>query len=284
MNEEAPAVRSTPLTLPARRALVVQVAALPVLAAGLGWSPAAHADGTIANNHDAINKAGRLRMLSQRMAKAWLAMGQRVEPTKAQAILQASIDTFDQHLDQLKGYAPTAPILGTYAALDPVWRAYKAALLQGPPDRALAVDIQAHDAKVLKLAQQGTVQLEAHAARPTGKLVNISGRQRMLSQKAAKLYLSVAWGTASPEQVAELQQVRLEFSQALTLLQEAKESHAALLEVLDIAQQQWVFFDNALAKAGQRGNPPQHAREVFASSENILQIMDRATSMYSRLA
>ncbi len=32
---------------------------------------------------EAINKAGRQRMLSQRMAKAWLAVGQQVEAGKS---------------------------------------------------------------------------------------------------------------------------------------------------------------------------------------------------------
>ena len=44
----------------------------PGLAAGAG-----HAQ--VANLGDAINKAGRQRMLSQRMGKAWMGLGQGIE-------------------------------------------------------------------------------------------------------------------------------------------------------------------------------------------------------------
>ena len=40
--------------------------------------------------NEAINKAGRQRMLSQRMAKAWLAVGQDIESSKAESILYDS--------------------------------------------------------------------------------------------------------------------------------------------------------------------------------------------------
>ncbi|HEV8689156.1 MAG TPA: type IV pili methyl-accepting chemotaxis transducer N-terminal domain-containing protein [Ideonella sp.] len=46
--------------------------------------------------NDAVNKAGRQRMLSQRMVKAWLAIGQQVEPTRAEKVLADSLALFDR--------------------------------------------------------------------------------------------------------------------------------------------------------------------------------------------
>ncbi|MEY2843113.1 MAG: hypothetical protein RI920_1150, partial [Pseudomonadota bacterium] len=136
----------------------------------------------------------------------------------------------------------------------------------------------------LKLAHTGTTLLEAHLGRSLGKLVNVSGRQRMLSQRAAKFYLSQSWGTATPTQLSELNKARQEFASALTMLYEAKEATPAIREEIELVQQQWVFFDNALSKVTEGGQATLHATEVFASSENILQVMDRVTAMFSRLA
>ncbi|HJV69960.1 type IV pili methyl-accepting chemotaxis transducer N-terminal domain-containing protein, partial [Ideonella sp.] len=46
--------------------------------------------------NDAINKAGRQRMLCQRMAKSYLALGQGVEGELAERTLAASMALFDR--------------------------------------------------------------------------------------------------------------------------------------------------------------------------------------------
>jgi hypothetical protein len=238
----------------------------------------------IAGMNEAINKAGRQRMLSQRMAKAWLAMGQGIEGKRAEKILGDSMALFDRQLVELKAFAPTPEIKATYLTLEPVWSDYKTALVGANPDKASATQLLAWDAKVLKLAHQGTVQLEQYSGKSIGKLVNMAGRQRMLSQRTAKFYLSKAWGATAPEQVKELDMARKEFSQALVVLMNAPEATDVIKAQLELAQQQWVFFDNALSRLGDSANASQHAAEVFSSSENILQVMDRVTGLYSKLA
>jgi len=253
-----------------------------VMSTGMGLLSPAQAQ--IDSLNEAINKAGRQRMLSQRMAKAWLAMGLGIEGKRAERILYDSMSLFDRQFVELKAYAPTPEIKATYVALDPVWSEYKAALVGAKADRGRAPELLALDAKVLKLAHQGTLQLEKVSGKAVGKLVNIAGRERMLSQRTAKFYLSKHWGAAVPEQARELDTARQEFAQALQTLMSAPQATAAIKQELELAQQQWVFFDNALSRLGESANSHKHAGEVFATSENILQVMDRVTGMYSKLS
>ena len=270
----------------ARRACLQGASGLALgmtLGPALLWPTGAHAQITQIN--EAINKAGRQRMLSQRMAKAWLAIGQGVDVAKAERILGDSMALFDRQLVELKAYAPKPDIRQTYQRLEAEWSRYKEALVGTAPRQSASAALLAQDARVLALAHQGTMQLEQVSGRPVGKLVNTAGRQRMLSQRSAKFYLSLSWSTGEEaQQRQELDKARREFTQALDVLQQAPEATEAIRDEIAIARQQWVFFDNALTRMGQNGRSVQHATEVLRSSENILQSMDRVTGLYARLS
>src|SRR5512139_1020269 len=55
----------------------------------------------------AVNLAGRERMLSQRMVKAYLMLGQGIAADSARTILQESINQFESNLATLKTFQPT---------------------------------------------------------------------------------------------------------------------------------------------------------------------------------
>ena len=249
------------------------------LTAGAPWP----AQAEINTLNEAINKAGRQRMLSQRMAKAWLAMGQGIDAAQAEKIMLESMALFDRQFVELKAYAPSPEIRNTYLAMEPLWSDYKSALIGKTPERGWAPELLALDAKVLKLAHQGTTQLEQYSGRAVGKLVNMAGRQRMLSQRSAKFYLSQNWGVPVPNALKELNQARSEFVTALQTLMSAPQATEAIQQQLGLAEQQWVFFDNALSRLGEGSGGARRARDVFSSSEQILQIMDRVTGLYSRV-
>ena len=78
--------------------------------------------------NDAINKAGRQRMLSQRMAKAWFAIAHDVEANAARSVLDRSMGLFDRQLVELKAFAPGAEIRDVYDRLDAAWSEFKTVL------------------------------------------------------------------------------------------------------------------------------------------------------------
>ncbi|NDY92729.1 hypothetical protein G3A44_16175 [Ideonella sp. TBM-1] len=254
-----------------------------MLAAGaLLAMPALHGQAAVADLNDAINKAGRQRMLSQRLSKAWLALGQQIEPKRAERVLEESMATFDRQLIELKVFAPTPEIRTTYTQLEGAWSEYKGVLVGSQPTAAATTRLMSLDAQVLQLAHQGTQQLEQHAAKPLSQLVNLAGRQRMLSQRMAKFHLALAWKAPTTEAAQQIDAARTEFVAGLDKLGGAKHTSPAIQEQLNLARQQWLFFDAALG----RGAAParKDAENVFVASENILQVMDNITGLYSRLA
>lgn len=237
----------------------------------------------VSDLNDAINKAGRQRMLSQRMAKAWLALVNKTESGSAQQVLDRSMALFDRQLAELKAYAPNADIRGTYVRLEAAWSDYKGALVGSHPSRDGVGGLLNTDARVLALSHQGTVQYEALSGKPVGKLINVAGRQRMLSQRMAKFYFSAALRVDAATALAEIAKARGEFLSAMDLLRNATEATSQIRDELALGDNQWLFFDLALQQLHGSDASPKALADMFISSENLLTVMDRVTGMYATL-
>lgn len=236
----------------------------------------------IADVSVAINKAGRQRMLSQRIAKTYFQLGQGIAPEASMRALYSSISQFDRQLVELKNYAPTPEIRETYLKLEKSWIAYKDVLVGATPNQANGKKVLDLSEDVLALAQQGTQQLEKHAGTAAGRLLSISGRQRMLSQRMAKYYQAAGWNIGGAQSAGEIDKARKEFAAALQELNTAPSNTPALREELALVAQQWFFFENAidLRVSGDK----LLATNVATTSERILEAMENVASLYEKLA
>lgn len=236
----------------------------------------------ITNLNEAINKAGRMRMLSQRMAKSYCQIGQNVLTDKSRRILELSVKLYQEHLEELKAFAPSADIKATYAELETIWQRYRQ-LLTGTPSLENARLIAQINEDALRVAHLGTTQLELSASSSVGRLINIAGRQRMLSQRMAKFYMFRQWGIGSPNMDTEAQLAKREFLSALDALERAPENTDKIRGELSLARTQWIFFEQSLQRQSVGDKDPSYAANVASTSERILEVMDRVTNLYAQL-
>lgn len=236
----------------------------------------------IGDINSAINKAGSLRYSSQRVAKAYFQLGQGVDEARSKKVLDASIAMFDRHLVELKGYAPQPEIKETYLKLEKLWLAYKDLVLGAAPSQENGRKVLALSEEILSLAHQGTVQLEKVSGATAGRLVNLSGRERALSQRMAKYYQAIAWNIADSHSASNLDSSAKEFAKNLGELTAADSNTPRIKEGLELVKQQWFFFETALGQKAGSDKRPQTT--VATTSERILEEMDLVVSMYEKLA
>lgn len=253
------------------------VVALVAVSAAAAVPTAARSQASDLN--EAINKAGRQRMLSQRMAKAWCALGAGVLAERAGPVLNQSIGLFERQLAELTALAGPAGIAPTYQELGAAWVDYRRLLLSDRPAVARASTLLDQANRVLAVAHRGTLDFERVAGKPVGQLVNVAGRQRMLSQRLGMLQLCAAWsGAGSPE--AEVAKARQEFIAAQDRLRNAPQADVPIREQLALADAQFTFFDAALRRL-KPGKPDASAMaDVFTTSERILEVMDQITALF----
>lgn len=227
----------------------------------------------------AVNKAGRQRMLSQRCAKAWLMVVAQVDPPRARQLLDGSVQLFERQLAELETLQP-GDVPAALAQLRAEWAGYRRVLDQTPGVESAPALFMANES-VLAAAHRTTLAYEKAMGTSAGRLINLAGRQRMLSQRMAKFYFFQRLGVHVPEASAGLDKARAEFSQAHGDLMAAPDNSPALKRELALVAQQWFFFQEALKKPV---DSSQAASHVASTSERILEQLDLCVSLYEGLA
>lgn len=231
----------------------------------------------------AINKAGRQRMLTQRIVKAYCQIGLGVQPDKAGQQLQEAVGLFEAQLAELKRAAPNAEIIGALARVEEYWLPFRQTAT-GPVNRENAKKLAALGEELLAATHRTTLLFESLSGTLTGRLVNVAGRERMLSQRLAKYYMLMQLGFKSPDMDRGLAKARDEFRAGLQELTAARQNTPVIREELELAKTQWVFFENAMNEGAEMVDSATLARSAATSSERILEQMERVTALYEKLS
>lgn len=225
----------------------------------------------------AINKAGRQRMLSQRIVKSYAAIGLDIRPEESRRQLNEAANEFDRNLDELKVFfVPTPAIRTALTDLESLWLPFRETAL-GRVVKTATPDLLAQDAKVLAAAEKVVRLYENYSGYSLGRLVNTAGRQRMLTQRMAKYHLLKAWGVDTPESAAEIGKARGEFEAALWELEIAPQNNYEINRELEHAVNEWRWFSSALE---QEGDLRAYLLVVNDAGESLLSSMDFLTSLY----
>jgi len=229
---------------------------------------------------DAINKAGRQRMLSQRITKAYLQIANDIDYVRSKKQLDQGLALFEEQLMELQDNAPTQEITQQLNAVEVIWNDFrKIALTRSSKSNAIKL-IEKSDT-LLTASHQAVVLWEASANSNANKMVNIAGRQRMLSQRIGKFYAAHYFGIKTDDIVNGLNQALVDYEKGLKLLSSSGVNHEELQSALKKVSNQWEYSKQGLSQINQ-GNYVPHV--ISVTTESMLKRMNKITGMYSDLS
>lgn len=226
-----------------------------------------------------VNRSGQLRMLSQRLVKLALLQLAGVQMDQVRERLKDSVARIDANLAAL-GKNLSQPTFGDLLAqLQRTWSQLKP-LLQGAPAPGHMVQLDALAGQLLQEAERLTGSLESAGAVPPLQVLNLAGRQRMLSQRFAKYALAGMLGAQAgiAPDAQGLGDDRAAFEEALAYLNSIPLTSKEIRSLLEAAAVSWAQMLAASAPGG-RAKPPDLER-VATASEDLLDTFDKLSLQY----
>ena len=232
-----------------------------------------------AREAQALNRCGQLRMLSQRIVKLYALQCAGARPGDAPVQQQASSERVAANLEHLAGSLPGDDLSDLLAGVVKAWHGLGADIA-GPPriERLAAVDGGAE--LLLQAADRLAMALQMSSRLAALGVVNLAGRQRMLSQRLAKQALIGTLLTGEPAQAAAAAAVQTvaEFESALRSLSQTALSSVAIRTDLELAAQQWQALLGGLRDAASDSG----RLVIGTASEALLQLFERLTQAYEQ--
>lgn len=230
-----------------------------------------------------INRCGRLRLFSQRMALAWGAIASDVTPNEARIRLRQFEKEFERNLAWLESLDLAGDLPEKLAAIKPLWISYLQTLGSEEATESLAEKVYVLSEEML-VATDGLTASAAHLAGiPAAHYVNMAGRNRVLSQRLSKLFLFREWAGLH-ESIAGLSvESCQEFESNLQQLAKAANDQPELAAQLQIVDSQWRKYIRALCPDLSHAGKTKHARVVLAEGERLLRCVDTTVKLFELL-
>jgi len=225
-----------------------------------------------------VNLAGEERMLSQRVVKAYAQIGLGVMPDLAVTQMRESIARFDANLERLRAVAGGDGVAAALDRLAADWGELRAAAVS-VSTRDSALRLSMRSLAVLDAAERLTEAVENAFPGSANRLVNLAGRQRMLSQRVAKAYMLHSWGAESGQIRDEMEAATRKFSDLLAALLAEPGNTPEIRAELDEMALQWEWLQTALSAEG----AVSYRLVVAEAADSILESSDRITQLYQRL-
>lgn len=228
----------------------------------------------IENLHHAVDIAGKQRMFTQRMLKDYAMIGMENRFNKPDEDLKDIINKFENHLESLHNYTKNKEIRKSTERVKKLWIPIKE-FLQESPKKDNALKLQEYLEELLQASDATTHLFAKETGEQAGVIIDISGRQRMLSQRMASLYMLKVWGIKNKNFQDKMDRSMELFEKSLIRLQNSKINTKEIDALLKEVSNSFIFF-KIMNKTSNTFIPTL----IYKKSNEILKNMNIITHLY----
>lgn len=295
-----------------RQTLIMTLALVFILGAGISSSLAASGP-TAAQYGVVLNLSGKQRMLSQKLSKEMLLIAMDVEKADNLKNLEATAALFDKTLSGLRdgnigmSLPPTtkAEIVKQLDKIRRIWKPFyvdvRKTLSTGKATSTQVSKLAVKSPILLREMNKCVTMYEKDAALAGLKsdpslavTINLSGKQRMLTQKMSKEVLLVALGYETDRTKQELVGTYTLFERTLKGLMDGDKklklpgtTNPTIRKQLRVVEELWEAFKPSVLHATDPGTafiPRKWIAKLAAENMPLLREMNKAVGMYEKEA
>jgi len=222
----------------------------------------------------AVDIAGKQRMFTQRMLKDYAMVGMGNTFGKPGEDLKKISADFQDHMESLAVYTKSDELKKSIEKVKTLWIPLKQTLTEAPSKEKVAklqVDLDA----LLKAADDTTKLFAKESGKASGEIINKAGRQRMLSQRMASLYMLKVWEVKDPQFKTKLDDAMKLFKDSLVQLEKSSLNTDEIKALLAKVKRSFMFFE-MMSKSKSKFVPTL----IYKKSNDILANMNSATQKY----
>lgn len=241
---------------------------------------------------EVLNKAGSERMLTQRMAKLYIALYLGTDIKESKIALDATVSLFDTRLAELKSIKINARYAKRIERVNHLWGTYRELILSRPTKENILLLLKENN-EILESCELLTSELEWHASRFSNenglyqmnenvmRLENRAGRQRMLTERVLFYFLANhALIGADSKFEKELNLALEDYEVNLTALMGATENTPEIDYRLILLSKEWEALSTS---CHQKEKDFANVASVLAMGGKLLESMEEITKSYEML-
>lgn len=228
---------------------------------------------------DAMNRAGQLRMLSQRLVRLAAQQLLRIATRDTATLKAESMQRVRDNLAMLMAQCADTAAQPAFARTQSRWQALAHALDVGRMDAGALRHVDALAAAMLEAAEHLTEALQEAAGRRALHIVNQCGRQRMRVQRIAKESLLAVTSGAddTPQALLQRHETALDaFEQVQRELEQAPLTSPEIRATLAQVRDEWLRLLGGVGACGTDAG----RRTLVQASEALLARLDALTAAY----